>query len=374
MTHQAVKAYEIADRFRQAGQKVVLGGMHPTVLPDEAQLHADAVVVGEVEPVWHGLLEDLLADRLQKVYRAPVSEERELHLPRVNREILSGRTYLGTVPVQASRGCPFDCSFCTVTNYFGKQFRYRPTEDILAELRGFAGKWVVFLDDNIVGDPVRVRPILEGMVGLGIRWAGQANLRFAEDPALLDLVVKSGCIGLFVGIESITGSGAALGKFRSVSSQTDLIKKIQGAGIILEGSLIFGFDDHDQTVFERSLRFVEDTAICVPTFHVLTPYPGTALFDQFESEGRLLHKNWELYNHNEVVFKPLRMSPEQLYRGWVQARSESYRLWPILKRVMHWPGSRFAKTAYNLLRKGPNDRLYKGLEERIRSFENQGVD
>ena len=357
MTHQAKSAYEIADRFRAAGVPVVLGGMHPTVLPDEALLHADAVVVGEGEPVWPGLLDDLLAGRLAAVYRAPIPAREELVIPWPRRDLFAGKRYLTTQTLQASRGCPYDCPFCTTTNYFGQLFRYRKAEDVLSELCGFTEKLTVFLDDNLLGNPARAIPILERMADLDLRWGGQTGLRFAEDPALVRLVARSGCIGLFVGIESVSGPNAALAKSRSRSTQKELIRRVQEAGIIVEASFVFGFDDHDESVFEKTLRYVSDLAPSIPTFHILTPYPGTTLFRQFEAEGRIVHRDWNRYNHSEVVFRPKLMSPERLYRGWVEAREEAYR-WPsILSRVLHNPNPLLTNLAYNLLRKGPNDHL-----------------
>ena len=372
MTHQATRAYEIADKLRSEGVPVILGGMHPTVMPEEALAHADAVVVGEAETVMAKLLDDFLGGTLAKVYRAPIPQDDKLFAPWARREILEGKRYLTTQTVQASRGCPYDCSFCTVTQYFGNRFRYRDAADILAEIRSFPRKLVIFLDDNFLGDPEKARPILEGMAELGIRWGSQTSLRFAEDPELLKLVARSGCIGLFVGIESVTGPFSLLAKTSGLSLQADLMKRVRDTGIILETSLIFGFDDHDQSIFEKTLRFVEECSPSVPTFNLLTPYPGTGLFRQYEQEGRLLHRDWNRYNHSEVVFQPKLMSPEQLYRGWVEARQEAYR-WPsILSRVWKNPGRRFTNLAYNILRKGPNDNLHTiNADERsfLKTFE-----
>ena len=357
MTHQATRAYEIADKFRREGVPVVMGGMHPTVMPEEALTHANAVVIGEAENVMADLLEDFLSGRLKNVYRAPIPQGDELNIPWSRREILAGKRYLTTQTVQASRGCPYDCSFCTVTQYFGNRFRYRDSADILAEIRSFPRKLVIFLDDNLLGDPAKARPILEGMAELGIRWGSQTSLRFAEDRELLKLVVRSGCIGLFVGIESVTGTFSQLAKSGGQTSQGELMKRVRDAGIILETSFIFGFDDHDRTIFDKTLRFVEEYSPSVPTFNLLTPYPGTGLFRQYEQEGRLLHRDWNRYNHGEVVFRPKLMSAEELYRGWLETRKEAY-TWPsIFSRVWKNPGRRFTNLAYNILRKEPNDRL-----------------
>lgn len=365
MTHQAIRAYEIADRFRARGVPVVLGGIHPTVLPDEALEHADAVVVGEAEPVWADLLDDLLAGSLRPVYRAPVPTGEILVAPWPRREILADRRYLTTQTVQASRGCPYDCSFCTVTPYFGRSFRYRDPADILAEIRSFNRKLVVFLDDNLLGDPAKARPILRGLTEMNVRWGSQTNLRFAEDPELLKLVAESGCIGLFVGIESVVGAHANMAKSGSRHSQADLMKRVRDAGIILETSIIFGFDDHDESVFETTVRFLEECSPSVPTFHILTPYPGTALFRQFQDEGRLLTTDWSRYDHSTVVFRPRLMSPERLHRGWLEARREAYTWRAIVTRVLRNPGRRFTNLAYNILRKGPNDLLEEGEPARL---------
>jgi radical SAM superfamily enzyme YgiQ (UPF0313 family) len=353
MTHQAVRAYEIADHFRSRGVPVVLGGIHPTVLPDEALCHADAVVVGEAEPVWAGLLADLLAGRLAPLYRAPIPDG-ALTIPWSRRDFLAGRSYLTTQTLQASRGCPYDCPFCITTNYFGKGFRYRDPDDVLAELRTFTGKLVVFLDDNILGDPERAKPILRGMIGMGLTWGGQATLRFAEDPELVRLVAASGCIGIFVGIETATGSYANLPKNGGTADAAELIRRVRDAGIVLEASLIYGFDDHDESIFDRTLRFLSDCSPGVATLNVLTPYPGTALFEQFEREGRLLHREWRRYDHSQVVFRPRLMTPERLYRGWLEARQEVYRWQAISSRVLSSPRARFITLIYNLLRRGGN--------------------
>lgn len=357
MTHQATRAYEIADAFRKRGIPVVLGGIHPTVLPEEALCHADAVVIGEAEPVWETLLENLLQGKLQQTYRAPLPGGSRLSIPWARREIFDGKRYLTTQTLQASRGCPFDCPFCIVTPYFGNSFRYRDPDEIAAELQSFDKKLTVFLDDNILGDPERAKPILERLKGSKFRWGGQANLRFAEDPELVRLVAESGCIGIFVGIESVTGLHANHPKTANGSSQADLIKRIRDAGIVLEASIIFGFDDHDESIFEKTLRFVEETAPSLPTFNLLTPYPGTALFGQFDQEGRLLHKDWKRYNHSEVVFRPKLMTPERLYQGWLEARQEAYSWSAIFSRIKANPRSLFTNLAYNILRKGPNNSL-----------------
>lgn len=358
MTHQAPRTYALAGKYRERGIPVVLGGIHPTVLPEEASLHADAVVVGEAEPVFARLLDDAMKGALDPVYRSPEPAGDDLRIPHARRELLAGKRYLTRQVLQTTRGCPYDCPFCTVTPYFGRRYRRRPTEDVLAELAGLPGRLVIFLDDDTLSDPVRVRPLLEGLAGTGKRWAGQSTLHFAEDREFLRLVRDSGCLGLFVGVESATEGGASeLPKHRRVSNRGDAVKRIQDEGILVEGSFVFGLDGDDEGVFERTVRFVEETGLCNATFHLLTPYPGTALARQFEAEGRLLHKDWARYDHNTVVYRPEGMTAERLYRGWVEARQEIHSLGSIFRRSMGMPKLKLTCFAYGLLRKGPDDRL-----------------
>ncbi|MDD2500551.1 MAG: radical SAM protein [Geobacter sp.] len=350
MTHQAVRAYQIADRFRARGIPVVLGGIHPTVLPDEAIQHADSIVLGEAEPVWADLLRDLQQGQLKQFYQVLPTGDL-LTIPWSRHDFLAPRKYLTTKTLQASRGCPYNCPFCTVTPHFGRTFRYRDPEDVLAELRSFKPGLMVFLDDNILGDPERAKPILRGMAGMGLKWGGQANLRFAEDPELVRLLAAAGCVGIFVGLESVDGEYANLPKTAGKTSQADLVKRIRDTGVVVEASVIFGFDDHDEGVFERTVRYLENCAASLPTFHILTPYPGTALFTQFQQEGRMLHTDWKRYDHGQVVYQPKLMSPERLYSGWVQARREAYSWSAIAGRVMQSPG-KGTNLLYNILRRG----------------------
>lgn len=366
MTRQAPRAYELARRFRDQGTPVVLGGIHPTVLPQEALQHADAVVVGEAEPVWPRLLADLASGRLAQVYESPEPEGDLLRIPVARRRLLEGRSYLTTQVLHASRGCPYDCPFCTVTPYFGRRFRYRPAQDVLKEIESFPKRFVMFLDDNLLADPARALPILHGLARCGKKWATQTTLKFGEDPDLLALVSRSGCLGVYVGVEGVSGQSDALAKGRVRSLKTDIVKRIQDAGILVEVSFIFGFDDQDEAAFQEAVEFVESCRPTASTFHILTPYPGTAFFRQFEAEGRLVHKDWSRYDGTEVVFVPKKMTPERLYRGWAEAR-KAVHSWPsILRRVAANPHHRVTNLAYNVLRKAPNDRLDPGKMEKER--------
>lgn len=360
MTHQAVRAYELADAFRAKGVPVVLGGIHPTVLPDEAALHADAVLVGEAEGVWEGILADFLTGRMKPRYTSAEARGNVLTVPPARRDLIAGKRYLTHQSLQATRGCPYNCPFCTVTPYFGKLFRHRPIDEVIGEIAAFQKDFVLFLDDNILADVKWSKPFLEKLAPLGKRWAGQATLSFAQDPDLLALVERSGCIGLFVGVEDVSGDASRLPKLRSRTPVAELVKRVQDAGILIEASLIFGMDDQDESVFDEALAFVEECYPSTATFHILTPYPGTVLYRQFEEEGRLLHREWNRYNHDEVVFKPKLMSPERLYRGWVEARKSVYSWGSIISRTRRMKSRRLTSFAYNVFRRAPNRKLDPG--------------
>lgn len=363
MTHQAPRTYALADRLRARGTRVVLGGIHPTVLPQEAGAHADAVVVGEAEPVLGRLLQDALEGRLAPVYTSPEPSGDILEIPPARREILGKRRYLTRQVLQTTRGCPYDCPFCTVTPYFGRRFRHRPTADVLAEVATLPRKLMIFLDDDVLAQRAHAMELLRGLAPLGKRWASQATLKCAEDADLLKMVVDSGCLGLFVGVESVPhSSNSPMAKTRGIADVGEALKRLLDAGIIVEGSFVFGFDHDDEGVFERTVRFVEEIGLSNATFHLLTPYPGTALARQFEAEGRLLHKDWSRYDHNTVVFRPRGMTPEALYRGWLEARKAVHSWGSIFSRVGRNPHNRFTNFAYNVLRRAPDTRMEFGAD------------
>ena len=373
MTYQAPRAYQMADRYRAMGCKVVLGGIHPSVLPHEAKGHADSVVIGEAEPVMGGLLEDLSAGNLAPFYRAEVSPGTVLHVPMPRLDLISEKRYLTRQVLQTTRGCPHDCCFCAVAPHFGRRFRRRPARQVLAEVSRFPGKFMVLLDDNAIADLAGAEPLLRGFAGAGKSWVGQVTPRIGEEPKLLELVAESGCMGVFAGVEDADMSAdETMSKHRGVRDMGAAVRRIQDAGILVEGSFVFGLDGHDEGVFERAVRFAEKNALCNATFHLLTPYPGTEIYRRFDGERRLLSKDWSRYSHSDVVFKPRRMSPERLYRGWVEARKEVHSWRSIFSRASRIACRPLSTLAYNILRKGHDDGLSPGWTPVV-PLEGEGV-
>ncbi len=333
MTASAPRAYVIADAFRQRGIPVVMGGIHPTVLPEEAAAHADAVVIGEAEPVWREVLADLAAGRLQPRY-APTGYSDLVGLPRPRRELLQADRYLTTNIVQTARGCPNACSFCTVSTVFGRQYRFRPVPEVVEEVRALAGGWIGFVDDNIAGHARRAKELFEALIPLKRRWIGQADLTMAKDPELLSLAARSGCHAMFIGLESLSEENLrAVHKIPNVG--TDMvaaINTIHKAGIEIIGSFVLGLDGDDRGVFARTVEFAQRHKLVAAQFAVLTPFPGTAMRKQLEAERRITDHDWLHYTMSNVVFRPRHMTDLELRAGQQYAYRRFYSIPSILKR------------------------------------------
>ncbi len=341
MTMHATRAYEIADRFRERGITVVMGGLHASSLPHEAKEHVDAVVIGEAEHVWGDLLHDFQQGQLKPFYKSDhfCSLIKQPH-PRL--DLLNKNNYWTINCVQATRGCPFSCDFCSVAQFFGDTYRYRPVDDVVEEIKSLPPGYCAFVDDNIMGKPSYAKELFQKLTPLKRKWTSQGSLTMAKDPALLRMAVESGCYALFVGIETLSQDNlSSMNKsINNVARYEDAIKKIRDHGIMVIGSFIFGFDHDDDAVFERTVRFCEKNKIDLPIFFILTPVPGTRLYKRMEEDGRILHKDWSKYNGSNVVFKPKLLSEETLFNGYNWAFQEAYSHNSIAKRVLFPPQQR----------------------------------
>jgi len=335
MTSNAPRAYALAEEFRKRGRTVVLGGIHPTVLPDEGLRHADTVVVGEAEGVWERLLDDLGRGRLQRIYRDPCPPL-ERYIPIRHYKGLE-KGFFRIIPVMTTRGCPYDCDFCCVHDIFGPKIRHVPVENVVRYLGESGGKRFMFLDDNIVGDPRYARDLFRAIQPLRIRWVGQASLSFALDKELLRLAADSGCGGLFFGLESVSESRLATMRksLKRIGELEKAIQEIMSFGIILMASVIFGFDDDTAETFGETLEFLNRNRVGSAAFNILTPYPGTRTYRQLKGENRLLTEDWRRYDHSTVVFEPAGMTPTQLALGRLWTRKEFTRTSNIIRRLPH---------------------------------------
>jgi len=334
MTSNAPRAYHLADEFRKRGKRVVMGGVHPSILPDEALHHADSVVIGEAEGVWEQLLDDFQRGKTQKKYHKPFpSLEKYVHIK--HRQGTKKRLF-GAVPVMTTRGCPYNCDFCCVHDVFGRKVRHVPVDNVVQDIQDSGGKMFLFLDDNIIGDPKYAKKLFSAIKPLHIRWGGQASISFVKETEMMRLAAESGCNGLFFGLESVSKSQLQVMRKspNDIEHVEEAIRRVKDFGIHFHASMIFGFDNDTTDVFPETLDFLNRNRVSSASLNVLTPYPGTKTYNDLRNEGRLITNNWRYYDHNTVVFKPRYMSPLELYAGRLWAVQEFTKLFATAKRCV----------------------------------------
>lgn len=339
ITGTAPRTYEIADTLRARGQTVVLGGVHPTLLPDEAARHADAVVVGHAEDSWPELLRDFSRGQLKPRYHR--ATPRELKVPVPRRDLLKQKRYITTNSIEATRGCPYKCDFCAVPAAWGGVYAHRPIAEVIAELETFSKRHAVFIDLSPIEDVKYAKDLYRAMIPLRMRWLGLSTARITADDELLKLAAQSGCTGLLIGFEAVDQPtlNAMQKHFHHAAEYAEVVKKLHDHGIAIQGCFVFGFESDDESVFERTVEFVDRVKIDLPRYAVMTPFPGTAAYHRLRRDGRLLHEDWSLYDVEHVVFQPKQMSPERLQEGLQWAWKQSYSWRSIGRRVF---GSRCA--------------------------------
>jgi len=329
----AYRSYQIADHYRQQGAYVCLGGLHVTSLPDEAARHADTIFIGPGEDTWPVFLEDYHAGKAQKVYR---SRFRTLSgMPPVRRDLIKRHLYLVPNSLVVSRGCPYHCDFCYKESFYagGKSFYTQAVDDALAEIERLPGRHLYFLDDHLFGQPYFAAALFEGMRGMGRLWQAAATVQSVLKPGLLEKAAASGLRSLFVGFETLSPDNLrSQHKLQNLNRDYEAaIRRLHDLGVMVNGSFVFGMDDDDETVFDRTVAWAVGQGVETATFHILTPYPGTALHQRMAEQGRILNTNWDLYDTRHVVFQPAKISPKMLEMGYWRAYREFYSWGSIFK-------------------------------------------
>lgn len=333
-TPNAPHVYRLAARFRQLGAWVVLGGPHVTLNPAEATGHGDTVVVGEAEETWPRFLADFLSGTPQKVYECRSTPSLSgLPLPR--RDLIVGHRFTSGA-VFATRGCPHNCSYCCLKRIYCAEFRTRPIDEVIAEIRQIRNHYFVFWDDNLFADPAYAKAMLRTLAPLKKRWAAQVTAHSCADEELLALARRAGCLYLFLGLESFTDEGLADAnkRFNQVDHYRQIVSRLHRHGISVQAGVIFGFDADTTATFAATLRACEDIGIDGVTASILTPFPGTPLFDQYKDEGRLLPVDWSHYNaKTRVAFVPKQMAPAELLAGYDDFRARFLSWGSIVRRL-----------------------------------------
>jgi len=349
ITGTAVRAYLLADHFRSRGIAVVLGGPHVTLIPEDAQPHADAIVVGYAEDTWPELLRDFASGEIKPRYnQSPGLEIGGRPFPR--RDLLPSSHFLTNNVFEATRGCVHSCDFCVVPTAWGRKPFHKPVGEVIADIRQHGARKLIFIDLNLVAHRGYALELFAALIPLKLQWYGLATVLLADDPELLGLCGRSGCRGLLMGLESISPTNLRQNHkgFNSPEHYGRVVQRLHEHGIALQGCFVFGLDDDEPDIFLKTAEFAVQAHIDLPRFAVVTPFPNTALYKRLEAEGRILTKNWELYDAQHVVFRPKKMSIQELQQGVEAAWKHAYSFRSIARRIWHSPAPWTVKLGTNL--------------------------
>ena len=371
MTDIALRAYKIADTYRQKAVKVVMGGIHPTVLPDEALEHADAVVVGEAEGIWPRLVSDAASGQMQRLYRAGQMTDLK-GLPKPRRDLLPRITYEGYTPipigVETSRGCPYDCEFCSIGQTMGRQYRVRPVQEVIAEIESIDSPHLFFVDDALGLNRNVAKQLFTEMIPLRRLWLGQGTVSLAEDLELLRLMRRSGCKGLLIGFESVQkGTQNEVKKIKNLRIDFyEAMRRFHGEGFGILGAFVFGSDYENTDVFEQTLEFILEGRLECIELRILTPYPGTQLYERLLREGRLCVRDWWLrgYPSDTLLFQPKGMTADELISGFARLTRQTYSFGGMIRRflgVSPWKRTLLGCYLYAGINLSTRKRYFRGL-------------
>jgi radical SAM superfamily enzyme YgiQ (UPF0313 family) len=336
-TNNVTRGYQIADAFRMRGIKVIMGGIHPTARSEEALEHCDSVCAGEAELVWNDILDDLKNGRLKKRYKAATYFDlKNYTLPRRDLMTSSNSFFFSAATLETSRGCPYNCDFCSVSLSHGNRIRYRQAESVIEEISKVNRKKFFFVDNNVVADHRKAKELFRSMIPLHIKWTGQATISIADDPELLKLAADSGCYGLLIGIENITDEGLKKYKKSKKDFMTlkSAVKSLSDHGISVQAHMVFGNDFDTRDSIKETLERLYELDIASATLGIMVPYPGTKLAEDLEREDRILTRNWDLYDIHHLVFKPMNFTEEEFIEQIQHIRNEFFSVGRMLSRTI----------------------------------------
>ncbi len=337
-TYTARRAYQISREFRQRGVPVVMGGYHPTFLPDEALQYADSVVTGDAEGIWPQVVEDARNNRLQKIYSRDSFSPLGGLVP--DRTIFNGKRYTPVSLVQYGRGCRYNCNFCSIRAFYGSNLRQRPVDEVVDEIKRLHRKFVFLVDDNIFVDTPKAIELFEALIPLKILWSCQVSIDIASDPDLVRLMKRSGCVNALVGFESLNQD--SLKQMRKswnlqYGNYESSIKVFRDAGIMIYGTFVFGYDQDTVASFDEAVEFAIRNKFYLANFNPLTPTPGSDLYTQLDQEQRLIHDRWWLdpnFRYGHATFHPRGMSADDLTAGCLRARLRFNTYRSLLSRAL----------------------------------------
>ncbi len=335
LTPNANRGYEISRNYREKGVPVVLGGAHVTACPEEALEHADSIVTGEAEDTWPELLNDFNGGRLKNIYRSSNSSDLS-NMPFARRELVNKKKYVTVNTIQATRGCPFNCEFCSITSLFGRKIRVRPVEEVIEEIKSLEGNHFLLTDDNIAQMRDHYKEFFHKLIPLGKKWVGEASWNIVKDEEILELLEKSGCFGLFIGFESLEPQEGVKKITPSQNNSLlykEVVKKLHKRKIKVHGAFIFGFDNEDESIFDKFLKFALDSQIDAASINILTPFPGTPLYRRLEKEGRLTERNWNNYMACNLCYELKNMSRKTFLEKFYSVKCEFFTYPRIAKRM-----------------------------------------
>ena len=334
ITGTAPRAYAYADYYRARGIKVIIGGVHATLRPLEAKNHCDSVLMGFGEILIPEVLADVRIDKLKPFY-SDEDRKGELQFTLPNRDLLPKGKYITNSSLEASRGCSNACTFCAVNALHNNHVYKKSVQDIVAEIEALDTKNILFVDVNLLADRSFAIDLFKALIPLKKWWFGLSTADVVQDKEVFDLMVKSGCKGLLIGFESVTASGLqAMNKYRNdVVNYSELMKKMHANGISVNGTFCFGTDEDDLDVFDRTVEMVLELKIDLPRYSILTPFPGTPLYERLAAEDRISDEHWAMYDVQHVVYQPKKMSRQELMDGFIRAWRETYSVGGIAKRI-----------------------------------------